>query len=290
MSYADIYIRYEHKFLRNTYTKEELETSRELTTLESYHEVFERFLTIVILLESASTNRGTFSKSSKDKLSNFIDEHCTGKSYHEIAEQVKEFEMKHLDPKIPNFSQQLYAFVYDRLIEFSRSNIEYETVTTANLLSNVNRPINVKPHLHHSHKRGEILGYEHDFCNWRVEENKTGFPCLAHNFFGFDMHFFIRGYRATAWNSKDLNIGGTGLTRINFTDINNTHKFIDTLKYYQQSLSQLTEAATKEEKEAIKKLTVQYIANHAYFGTAWEKLEIKEKIKLTATELEPTTT
>ena len=65
------------------------------------------------------------------------------------------------------------------------------------------------------------------------------------------------------WNSKDLNIGGTGITRINFVNINNTHRFIDTLKYYQESLSQLTKTAT----EAIKKLTTQCIANHDYFGT-----------------------
>ena len=51
------------------------------------------------------------------------------------------------------------------------------------------------------------------------------------------MYFFIRGYKATAWNSKYLNIGGTGLASINLANINDNHKFIDTLKYYQQSLS-----------------------------------------------------
>ena len=44
-----------------------------------------------------------------------------------------------------------------------------------------------------------------------------------------------------------------------------THKFIDTLEYYHESLSELTEA--EEKKEAMKKLAVQYIANHYYFGT-----------------------
>ena len=77
ISYADFYIRYEHKFLKNIYTKEELETSRELASLQSYHEVFDRFLTIAILLES-------------DKCKKFIQDHYTGsESYHEIAEQIK---------------------------------------------------------------------------------------------------------------------------------------------------------------------------------------------------------
>ena len=53
-----------------------------------------RFLTIVILLEFAITNRGTFSETSKEKLSNFIEEHCAEtENYHEIAEQIKETEM-----------------------------------------------------------------------------------------------------------------------------------------------------------------------------------------------------
>ena len=60
MSYTGFYIRYEHEFLRNIYSKKELETS--------YYEVFDRFLTIVILLESTITNRGIFSETSKENV------------------------------------------------------------------------------------------------------------------------------------------------------------------------------------------------------------------------------
>ena len=35
MSYTDYYIRYEHKFLRNIYSKEEFETLDQLKTLEN---------------------------------------------------------------------------------------------------------------------------------------------------------------------------------------------------------------------------------------------------------------
>ena len=156
MSYTDFYIRYEHKFLRNIYSKEELETSKELKSLKCYYEVFDRFLIIVILLESAFTNRETFSETSKEKLSNFIEEHYH-ENYHEIAEQIKETEIKYFDSKMPKFSQQLYAFVYGCLIEFPVSNIEYEIVTTANFLRNVHRIIKAETHLHHSLKTGEIL-------------------------------------------------------------------------------------------------------------------------------------
>ena len=75
-------------------------------------------------------------------------------NYHEIAEQIKETEIKHFHPKIPKLSQQLYAFVYGHLIEFPRSNIKYETVTTANFLRNVYQIMNTKTHLNHSHTTG----------------------------------------------------------------------------------------------------------------------------------------
>ena len=65
--------------MKNVYSKEQLETSKELESLQSYYEVFDRFLTIVILLESAITNRETFRETSKEKLSNFIEDYCAGK-------------------------------------------------------------------------------------------------------------------------------------------------------------------------------------------------------------------
>ena len=176
--------------MRDIHSKEELETSKELKRLESYCEVFDWFLTIIILLEPAITNQGTFSETSKEKLSNFIEEHCAGaENYHKIAEQIEEIEINHFDPKIPKFFQQLYAFVYGCLIEFPRSNIEYETLTTANFLRNVHPIIKIKSHLHYSGTTGEILGYVHAFCNWRVRENKAEFSCMEHRFLGLTCSF-----------------------------------------------------------------------------------------------------
>ena len=67
MTYTDFYIRYERIFLRNIYLKEELETSKKLKSLDSYYEVFDRFLIIVILLESVITNHRTYSETTKEK-------------------------------------------------------------------------------------------------------------------------------------------------------------------------------------------------------------------------------
>ena len=51
------------------------------------------------------------------------------------------------------------------------------------------------------------------------------------------MFFFIKGYLATAWGTKDLNIGGTNVTHINYGNMGGEIKFIDTIKYYQKSLA-----------------------------------------------------
>ena len=89
-------------------------------------------------------------------------------------------------------------------------------LTTKNFFENVHRIINVKIHLHHSHVTCEILGYAHVFCNLKVRENQTSFTWIAYNFFKFFMFFLLKGLKISVWNTKDINIGGDGLTDINF--------------------------------------------------------------------------
>ena len=105
---------------------------------------------------------------------------------------------------------------------------------------NVHHLIKMKIHLHQSHITGKILGYARDFCNAKVtEKSAPDIPVIAHYLFGFDLYYIIKGYIASAWYSKKLNIGGTSLTQINFSNITGEIKFIDSLKYYQKSLGEL---------------------------------------------------
>ena len=62
---------------------------------------------------------------------------------------------------------------------------------------------------------------------------------IVHNLFDFDMFFFLKGYRATAWGTKYLNFVGTNLTHISYGNIAGEIKFIDTLKCYEKSLGEL---------------------------------------------------
>ena len=92
---------------------------------------------------------------------------------------------------------------------------------------------------------------------------------MAHNLFGFDMYYFIKGYIASAWCSKELNIGGTNLTQINFSNNTGEIKFIDSLKYYQKSLAELASTLSDEEKISVKKLTERFFNQHVYFCKAF---------------------
>ena len=130
--------------------------------------------------------------------------------------------------------------------------------------------------MHHSHITGEIKGYVHDFCNWVAKENKDVVPCIAHNFFKFDFYFMIKNLRLSVLRTKDVNIGGNNLTDINYASIDN-FKFIDSIKYYQTSLGQLSETTDKNEKDKIRKLTLQFLTAHDYFSTIWKNLTFEQK-------------
>ena len=164
-------------------------------------------------------------------------------------------------------------------MKFPQNKFEFETVATNDLFENIHKIINVKVHLHHSHVTGEVIGYAHDFCNLKVRENKDVISCIAHNFFGFDIYFFLKAIRLSAWKTKDINIGGTGLTNVSFASIDQL-KLIDTMKYFQTSLGKLAETLSADKKCTIQKLTVQFLTTHSYFSKVSKELSSNQKNKV----------
>ena len=78
--------------------------------------------------------------------------------------------------------------------------------------------------------------------------------------------FLLKGIKLSVWKTHDISIGGSYLTNINFANIGEQVKFIDSIKYYQQSLAKLPESLTIEEEEKIKKESKRFIEKHDYFG------------------------
>ena len=133
-----------------------------------------------------------------------------------------------------------------------------KTVTTKGFLPKLHRVINSRLHLHHSHVTGEIIGDSHDFCNWKIRENQDTVSLIGHNFLSFDIFCMVKGFRATCWGTKDFSMGGTNLTNVNFARIGSQIKIIDTLKYYQMMLSNLSSTADEKEKKTKLKKQLNY--------------------------------
>ena len=214
--------------------------------------------------------------------SNFLQNDCFDYSLDELRKHIEEVEIKNLvKVKIPKFNLQLYPFVYDNLIQFPVSDLPFDTVTTNNFFRNVHRLLKVKVDPHVSQVMGKMFGYVHDFCNWQIRENKTKISVFTHKFFSFDAFYFFKGFQATTWETKDVSIGGSNLTHINYANINGGElKCIDTLKYYQKNLGQLASALSEKEKESVKKVTEQFLRQHDYFSAAWKYLEPSQKEKI----------
>ena len=153
---------------------------------------------------------------------------CTGCSdFDEIKDLISDVKIENSrnGSKIPKFTLQIYAFVYQRLIDFPQGRFDYETLTTINFFKSAHRTIDVKIHLHHLHVTGKIIGYAHDFCSIKVKESQSQFSCIAHKLFRFDMFFLIKGIRLSVCETKDVNISGTVLKSINFANICTQVKF-----------------------------------------------------------------
>ena len=85
-------------------------------------------------------------------------------------------------------------------------------------------------------------------CYQKVRENKNQISDNAHNLFGFEFFFYLKGLRLGVWWTTNLSIGWLNLTNINFGNIGEEIKFAHTIKYYQQSLSTVAATLTDEEK------------------------------------------
>ena len=212
-------------------------------------------------------------------------EYCDAYEYNVaglIEQEIKKFEVKHNKAmKIPKFTLQLYSFLYHCLMDFPKLKFdEIKTITTNAFMKNLHRIVNYKVHIHHSHITGEIIGYAHDFCNWKMRENNIFVRLVGHNFLGFDIYYMVKGYRSSVWGTDELRMGGTNLINVNFANISTQVKIIDTLKYYQTSLNNISSTVTIEERKNIEKTVDFYLKKHNYFSKIWECLDQSNKNKI----------
>ena len=285
MSYLDFLIRKEYAFLRNIFDEEELKQSKSICDIETYWNQMKLYLHLIKVSEIELKSANFFSDISDEMLLDFLMEYCDAYEYEveELVEnEIKKFEVKHnKTTKMPKFTLQLYSFLYDCLMNFPAVKFdEIKTVTTDGFMKKLYRVVNYKVHIHHSHVTGKIHGYSHDFCNWKIRENQLFVPLIGHNFLGFDIYYMVKGYRSSAWGTNDFRMGRTNLVNVNFANISTQIKIIDTLKYYQSSLANISSTANKTEKKSIAESVEFFIKEHYYFSNIWTMLNQKDKERI----------
>ena len=76
-----------------------------------------------------------------------------------------------------------------------------------------------------------------------------------------DLIFFVlKGLRASIWETTKIFIGGKNPSDVNFAIVQNQVRFIDTTKYYQQSLAGLAASMTDIERENVRKNYRRFLA------------------------------
>ena len=282
MSYIDFLIANEHAFIRNIYDESDLKNSKNLCSFQNYYKVMVLYTHLVQVAENEIKTVISYEDIFDDKLRDFLTETCPAHSdciEDGLVREIKAYDVKNTGKtKIPKFTLKIYAFIYDVLMDFPPCKFdEVKTVTARGFLSKFYKVVTSKVHIHHSHVTGEIHGYAHDFCNWQVRENNTMVSLIGHNFLGFDIFFMVKGFRASCWGTTELSMGRANLTNFNFANISSQVKIIDTLKYYQTTLANLSSTTDKTEKGKIKEGIQSFLEKHVYFCKAWDCLSKEDK-------------
>ena len=164
--------------------------------------------------------------------------------------------------KTRNNLYKLIYYVYEKVMKFPDNSFEIKTLVTKNFLNDLKSLIASSVVINHSHLTRDTIGYAHDFCNCKLKENQRTIPVIARNLFSFDFFFVVKGIRLRVWRTKNIVIGSSNLTNVQYANIGTQVKFIDTIKYYQQSLASLAANVDDTDKQNIRKSCQKFILRH----------------------------
>ena len=254
----DFIVQREHLFIRNIYTEDELGKMETTKDLCNYYDSFKKSIELVPIMEQALECPQWIKE--KEKLEEFMGEDLNNVYAHlgEVKEAIDEVEVKKKIGK-SNYIDKIICFIYSSIMKFCETDKVKGIPMSEKFMENIKGILKNETHIHHSHISGEILGYSRSYCNFKVRENKKTVSVIVHNLFRFDFSFFLKGIRAGSWRTRDISIGGKNATDINFACIGNQVVFIDTVKYFQQSLATLANTMTDKEKLAVNKKCKKFI-------------------------------
>ena len=202
-------------------------------------------------------------------------------AYHTFAD-IKENVDKISLPKKPfskkqnNFTEKAISSLYSNMIRFCATNKVTGIPISKKFLWNLTAILSDTKCVHHSHITGNIYGYAHIFCNEKVREIILRYQLLLATCSN-STFFPVKRLKASVWKTKGIIIGGKNPRDINFAYISNQVQFIDTIKYFQQSLGALASSLTRSEKSAIYSECQKYLMTDDRLSRTFLELSITDR-------------
>ena len=202
LTYFDFVVKEEHLFLRNVYDEDVLQKSGQIKDLKTYYKTFKIFVNCTTLIDKYYTRKSDIYDIDHDCMEHILtrdlNEEC--KSFEDLYNLIDETKIKTSrftkkgDLKWLRLRKRT-PFVYIRIMKFPKAEFVEDTLILSNFLQNVTSIMYDQDVIHHSHTTGEIISRAHGFYNRKVRENKNNVSVIAHNFFGFDFFFLLKGIR-----------------------------------------------------------------------------------------------
>ena len=184
----------------------------------------------------------------------------------EIIEKIKKIKTSNKEDEGKATKEKTIAFLYNHSINFLPTDrVKGDFLISERFLSNMISIVKNQRVIHHSHVADKIIGYAHDLCNQKCMENFYTIPVMAHNQFRIHFFLFLKGIRPSVWETSEIAIGGRNPTDVNFAIIRNQVRFIDTVKYFQQSLGSLADSMTDTERENVRNICRKFLAEKLLF-------------------------
>ena len=89
--------------------------------------------------------------------------------------------------------------------------------------------------------------------------------------------FVLKGIRISVWKTKNINIGGKGLRNVSYANISDQVKFIDPIKFFQESPSELAPSMEHLERENIRKSLTNFLETYPKFKYRFSTLSFRKK-------------
>ena len=221
----------EHLFLENIHSEKQMVRMR-IDKFQDFSEKLNKILDQLDPFCASIESENIFSKNNPD--------------INEIVDQIKKIKTTKEDEGKAT-KEKTIGFVYSHAIKFLLTNkVKGDFPMSEKILSNTIVIAKNDKVIHHSHVTCKIIGYAHNFCNLRCKKNYFTIPLLAHNRFRFE---FLKGIRPSVWETSHIAIGGRNPTDVNFAITRNQVRFINTIKFFQQSLGSLADSITNKERE-----------------------------------------